>query len=75
MDATEQLPVDGSAAPAPAAVEGSGSPHVVMRRTVNVAGAAILIECREDGTVLVNGDVVDPAPKSAGHVRLWGSAC
>jgi len=75
MDAPEQRPFDRIATSAPAVVEGSGLANGVTRRTVNVAGSTIVIECHEDGTVLVNGDVVDPAPRSAGRVRFWGSAC
>lgn len=34
---------------------------VAKVRTVKIAGCTIVVECRANGVVLVNGDVVEPA--------------
>ena len=40
--------------------------------TVSIDGCTIVIECRADGVVLVNGDVVEPAQITLERFRAEG---
>ena len=53
----------------------TGTPAVARDatvHTVSIAGCTIVIECRADGVVLVNGDVVEPAQITLERFRAEG---
>ena len=53
----------------------TGTPAVASDstvHTVSIGGYTIVIECRADGVVLVNGDVVEPAQITLERFRAEG---
>jgi hypothetical protein len=50
-----------NSAPTSPMADATATAPVATVRTVSIAGRTIVIECRVDGVVLVNGDVVEPA--------------